>query len=369
VESNSSATFISPPALGGCRIEPYDFFAEQRNEVISGPANPFSLPETMTKKAVMAGVPFGGGKAVINADPRDPAQKNARLLQAFARALIEINKEKTCYYTGEDAGMNVMDVEEIAKITGGLYVAGRSDTVFKEGFRGSGNPGHITAQGMIRGMKAVCNFLDIGDYFDDKTIAIQGIGNVGEPLIRKLVERYPGVKIIASDKECDHDADDTHKKRYLTALCQMLNKQIEGSGGSVRLVHSSAIYWQRCDIFAPCALRVTLNKDNIPHLRCRAVVAAQNNPLATPQDADLLYERGIEYPPDYITNAGGLINVADELDSTGYSYDRVVYDKVWKIYDRTLHPLKQAAKEKVPPYVVADKMVEEKLEELQNSSV
>jgi leucine dehydrogenase len=359
------------PGLGGWRIAPYENFDAMLDEVISRPESPFSLPETMTKKAVLAGVPFGGAKAVTDANPRDPSEKNSRLLAACARALVEINKNETCFYTGEDSGMNVKDVEEIARLSGEIYILGRSDSVLKDNFRGGGDPGLVTARGIIRGLKAACNFLGIGDYFGDKRITVQGIGSVGESFIRKVVEKNPGVKISACDILCDPNSPNTSRKKYLLALCEMLSDQMERDGGSVRIIPSNSVYSQQCDIFVPCSLRVTLNKDNIPDIShsCKIIGGAQNNPLATPEDGDMLHNRGIIYVPDYVINSGGLISVADELHPSGYSYDRVMYDKVWKIYDRVLDILERSAKEGVPPYVISDRMVEEKLEQLRKGSV
>jgi len=243
------------PGLGGWRIRPYDSFADMLDEAISRSESPFSLPESMTKKAILAGVPFGGAKAVTNANPNDPSEKNSRLLAACARALKEINKDGPCFYTGEDSGMSVKDAEEIASQGCEEFVVGRSDSIVRDDFRGSGDPGKFTARGLIRGLKAGCNFLGMGDYFDDKRITVQGVGSVGESFIRQVVERNPGVKILASDVICDPGSDDTPRKRYLFALCDMLSEQIKGDGGRVRIIPSDQAYWQQCDILYLRTLR------------------------------------------------------------------------------------------------------------------
>ncbi|MGE0197770.1 MAG: Glu/Leu/Phe/Val dehydrogenase [Simkaniaceae bacterium] len=286
------------PGLGGTRIFPYDSFDKALTDVLR-------LSKGMTYKAGMAQVGLGGAKSVIIADPK--TAKTPALFRAFGEA---VNTLKGQYICAEDVGCTPEDIEEILKTT--KYGCGVHN------LRGSGNPAAFTAWGTFRGIQSVFQELDGTDSVEGKTLAIQGVGNVGWRLAERLF--WLGAKLIVSDVNAEA------AERYAHAF----GAEIQGP---------NEILYAECDVLVPCAMGGILNPESIPRLNCRAVAGAANNQLLDCSDADLLLERGILYAPDFVINAGGLINVLNELSLEGYNASRAramtkgIYDQLLTIYE------------------------------------
>lgn len=281
------------PALGGTRIYPYATFEAALNDVKR-------LAKGMTYKSALAECSWGGGKSVIIADAK---QKTEQLLHAFGAAVTRL---KGTYICAEDLGCTPQDISTIAQTT--PYVVG----IMHE--KSSGDPSPFTAWGVYRGIQSVIQQIFKTDSVEGKTIAIQGVGAVGERLAEILF--WQGAKLIL----CDMD------KNKVARLAKLYGAQV---------VRPDEIYSAACDVFAPCALGGILNPDTIPTMRCKAVAGSANNQLLRDQDADALRERGILYAPDFIINAGGLINVSLETREMGY-HPLAARNQVNKLYDQLM---------------------------------
>lgn len=277
------------PALGGLRILPYSTFDDALTDVKR-------LAIGMGHKSALAGIGLDGGKAVMLSDPKKVTKE---MLNTFSVVLNYLGGD---YVTAEDVGSNVEMIDEIAK--GSPYATGLSSE------NSSGDPSPYTAWGGYRGIQATCQVLDGKDSVTGKTVAIQGVGNVGEKIAKWLY--WHGAKLIVADK--DNEKLKTFVKEYKAIPCS-----------------PEEIHKQPCDIFAPCALGGTINSQTIPELRCRAIAGCANNQLLESSDAEKLQKRGILYAPDFVINAGGIINISFELDEAGYN-PRAARDAVDKIY-------------------------------------
>lgn len=307
------------PSLGGCRMWKYNSEADALRDVLR-------LSRGMTYKAAVAGLRLGGGKGVIIGDPH--TEKTEAMLKAFGRAVEMLGGR---YITAEDVGMNVSDIDTIRTQT--RFAVGGSN----EG--GSGDPSIMTAFGVFQGIKAAVKFAGLGEDLQGLTVAVQGAGHVGQHLIAHLSAAGARIKVA-----------DIHKPN--------VDRVVEMYG--VEAVSPEEIHNVDCDVFAPCALGAILNPRTIPQLRCKVVAGAANNQLETEQDGFELMKRGIVYAPDYAINAGGLINVAAELD--GYNKE-LVLGKVSQIYTTIGNILKMSKDENVPPHVAADRMAEQRLKD------
>jgi leucine dehydrogenase len=281
---------LSKSALGGIRIKQYDSFEDALTDATR-------LAKGMTYKSAAVQAGWGGGKSVINADPK--RDKNGELLTAFAEA---VNRLKGMYICAEDSGCSVQDVATIAETT--PYVVGLPHE------KSSGNPSPFTAWGVFRGIQAVMHQLFGTDSVEGRTVAIQGLGSVGASLAELLF--WHGAKLVVTDN---------HMER-----AEALAKQFGGQA-----VSPDEIYEVACDVFAPCALGAIINPNTIDKLRCRAIAGAANNQLLSPRDGDELRRLGILYAPDFVINAGGLINVTEETTEEGYN-PFVARKKVDNIY-------------------------------------
>jgi leucine dehydrogenase len=279
------------PALGGVRIQPYASF----NEVLE---DALRLAKGMPYKSSIAEVGYGGGKSVILADPK--TQKTPELLLAFASAVDSL---KGNYICAEDVGCTPEDCKIFRRAT--KYVVGLPHA------KSSGDPGPFTAWGVFRGIQSAAKKLFGSDALDGRTIAIQGLGNVGSNLAEYLF--WAGANLIFSD------VDPIKTQRLALRY-------------GARIVPLDQILSVECDILAPCALGGIINDQTLPHFRCKAIAGGANNQLHRDMHALALKERGILYAPDFVINAGGLLNVSAELEEAGYhpSYPR---SKVHKIYD------------------------------------
>ena len=276
------------PALGGTRFFPYQSESDALADVLR-------LAEAMTYKAAVAGLELGGGKAVIVGDPS--ATRKERLLRAYGRTVDSLGGR---YITAEDVGTTTEDMLTIRKET-------RWVTGIPEVYGGSGDPSPATARGVLAAMQAIARRLWGEDDLTTRSVAVLGVGKVGSSLVERATKA--GAHTIVAD--IDPAATAAMAERY---------------GSDV--VGVEDIYDADVDFFAPCALGGVLNEASIARLRCRAVVGSANNQLADERDADRLGARGILYAPDFVVNAGGIINIAEEL--RGYSWDRaaVAIDRI-----------------------------------------
>lgn len=286
------------PALGGTRMWNYKHEDDALIDVLR-------LSKGMTYKAAASGLNLGGGKAVIIGDPK--TQKTEALFRAFGQFVNSLNGR---YITAEDVGTGVNDMEHVFMET--PWVTG-----IPKDFGGSGDPSPYTAHGVLMGIQAAAKFQLGADRLKGLRVAVQGLGNVGYHLVGYLVKQ--GAHVIISDIDSDKI------------------KHIQSEHSQVEAVSPDDILFTDCDILAPCALGAIINDQSLPKLKCRVVAGGANNQLAEAKHGEHLKELGILYAPDYVINAGGLMNVFVELE--GYSPDRAfektrrVYDNCWRVFE------------------------------------
>lgn len=300
------------PATGGCRFWHYDDGAAMLSDARR-------LARGMSYKNAMAGLPLGGGKSVIRRP--DGAFDRTALFQAFGRVLQEIGGD---YLAAEDVGTTPGDMEVVRAQT--PFVFGLP----AHGARAGGDPSPWTALGVFLCIAHVCTRRGLP--LSDSRVAVQGLGHVGADLCRRL--HAAGATLIVSDVQAE--------------AVDRLRAELP-----VQVMPPDQIHAAEVDIFAPCALGGVLNRETIADLRARFVVGAANNQLSTPEDAARLHARGILYVPDFVANAGGIINVAAEY--LGHDAD-TVRNAVARIPDRLAHVLDRAEATARPPAEVADAM-------------
>ena len=306
------------PALGGCRFLPYDTDEEAVIDALR-------LARGMTYKAALAGLAHGGGKSVL-IRPKQHFDRVA-MFRAFGQFVEDLGGH---YITAEDSGTGLEDMEVIRTVS-------KNVTGVDIAHGGSGDPSPFTALGVRRGIEA-CVKLQLGkDSLEKVHVAVQGVGHVGYHLCKEL--HAQGAKISVADVD---PLKSERAQREFGAAIVPLDK----------------IFETECDVIAPCALGSALNDQTIPRLRTRIVAGAANNQLAEPRHGDDLHARGILYAPDYAINAGGLVNVAQEV--LGYDAQKS-RTKTLEIFDTILEIGERAKKLNTPTYKVADMMVEEKL--------
>lgn len=311
------------PALGGTRCYPYQTEAEALHDVLQ-------LSRGMAYKNALAGLEHGGGKAVIWGDPAQV--KTEALLRAYGRFIESLGGR---YYTACDVGTVVQDMDVIAKET--RFVTGRSVE-----YGGAGDSSVLTAWGVFQGMRAAAAHLWGSPSLAGRWVGVAGLGKVGHLLVPHLLDDGAGV--------VGTDVDD----RAL-AWVREHHPQVDLVPDVTALITSDI------DIYAPCALGGALSDETVPVLRAKVVAGAANNQLAQPGIEKLLEERDILYVPDYVINAGGVIQVADEI--TGFNFERAKL-RVTKIFDTTKQILALAAAEGVPPAVAADRLAEHRIAEI-----
>lgn len=309
------------PALGGCRMLPYGSDEEALMDVLR-------LSQGMTYKAVAAGLKLGGGKAVIIGDAKK--QKSPALFRAFGRCVNTLGGR---YITAEDVGTDVNDME---------YVHGETPFVtgIDPGHGGSGNPAPFTAFGTLQGIKAAVEH-KLGKGLAGVRVALQGLGSVGWQLAGLLKEE--GAVLIVTD--VDKDKLDRARKEL----------RVE------EVVSPDEIYSVNADVFAPCALGAGVNDETISKMKFKVIAGAANNQLKELRHGEELHKRGILYAPDYVVNAGGLINVYVELE--GYNKERSMR-LCRNIYTNTKQVFEISEREGVPTHAAADRMVEMRLAEM-----
>ena len=312
------------PALGGTRLWNYNSHEE-------GIVDALRLSRGMTFKAAISGLNLGGGKAVIIADP---SMKSEALWRRYGKFVDSLNGK---YITAEDVNTSARDMEFIALET--EHVTG-----VPEYMGGSGDPSPFTAYGVFVGMKASAKKAWGNDSLAGKKILVQGVGHVGQYLVGHLVKE--GAKV------------------YITDIDQAKIKQTVDKYRNVEVVDGKGIFDLDIDIYAPCALGATVNDESISKLKAQIIAGAANNQLADENiHGPALVKKGILYTPDFLINAGGLINVAAELES--YNADRV-RGNVEKIYDRTLEIYDLSEKEGIHTQAAAMKIAEKRLADIAN---
>lgn len=262
------------PALGGTRMWKYDNEWEALNDVLR-------LSRGMTYKSAISGLNLGGGKAVIIGDSK--LDKTPEIITRFGQFVNSLSGK---YITAEDVGTTTEDMDRIREVT--PFVTGISESK-----GGSGNPSPVTAYGVYMGMKAAAKYRLGSDSLAGKTILVQGIGHVGETLVKHLTSE--GAKVLITD--------------ISRSRLEEVSKKYDAS-----IYESDDIYSADVDIYAPCALGATINDDTIYRIKAAVIAGAANNQLANESvHGKILRERGIAYAPDFLINAGGIINVYGEI--------------------------------------------------------
>ena len=306
------------PALGGTRMWPYKTEEDALVDVLR-------LSRGMTYKASAAGLNLGGGKAVIIGDPKK--DKSEALFRTFGAYVNSLNGK---YITAEDVGTSVHDMAYIFMET--PYVTGISVS-----FGGSGDPSPFTAHGVLMGIKASVKAKLKTDSLKDVRVAVQGLGSVGSHLVEYLVREGAVVSIADIDREKVQRAVD---KFNLATL------------------DPAKVVTTECDVFAPCAMGAVINDQTIENLKCQIVAGGANNQLAEHRHGDELLRRGILYAPDYVINAGGLMNVFVELE--GYSRERA-FEKTMQVYDNLMQVFDISRDENIATHRAADRLAEKRI--------
>jgi leucine dehydrogenase len=309
------------PALGGTRFYPYPTEAAGLEDVLR-------LARGMTYKAAAAGLDLGGGKAVIFGDPaRD---KNEALMRAYARYVDAMGGR---YITAEDVGTTQADMDLVRRET--RYVTGISREM-----GGSGDPSAATAYGVLWAMKAVALRLWGDTSLVGRHVALAGLGKVGSALLAHLIEERARVTV----------AD---------VVPASVERAVAEAG--VEAVGVEKIHAVDCDVYSPCAMGGSLNAETIPELRCAAVVGSANNQLADASAVSLLAGAGVLYAPDFVVNAGGLINIAEELAPGGY-HPELALAAVRRIFDTVTTLLDAADHAGVSTAEAADRLAEQRMD-------
>ena len=304
------------PALGGTRFWTY---ADDEEAIVDA----LRLSRGMTYKNAVAGLSLGGGKSIIIGDNKTKDREN--IFRAHGRFVESLGGR---YITAEDVGTSTKDMDYVHMETG--HVAGLAGK--------SGDPSPVTAHGVFRAVEASANRRWGSDSLEGRTVSIQGCGNVGRYLSQELHDA--GARLIVSD------IDPAKAARVAKAT-------------GAEIVEGDAIYSARADIFSPCALGGIINDETIPLLKVAIVAGGANNQLLEERHGIALEARGILYAPDYVANAGGVINVYGEVE--GWDAQRAL-DKADDIYDTVLRVFEIAEAYKIPTYEAADRVAEQRLE-------
>jgi len=307
------------PALGGTRFYPYADEAAALSDVLA-------LSKAMAYKAACAGIDLGGGKAVILGDPSQ--DKSEALLRAYGRFVESLGGR---YYTACDVGTYVQDMDVIAKESS--YVTGRSPE-----HGGAGDSAVLTAYGVFQAMRAAAEHAWGAPTLHGRTVAVEGVGKVGHHLVDHLVD--DGAQVVVSDVNA-------------AAV-----ERVTNAFPDVQVLPVGELPGSDCDVYAPCALGGAITDELATTLKAKIVCGAANNQLAHPGLEKVLADRGVLYTPDYVANAGGLVQVADEIE--GFRFERAKA-KASLIYDTTLTIFRTAEAEGVPPAVAADRVAERRM--------
>ena len=310
------------PSLGGTRWRPYASTDEALTDVLR-------LSRAMTYKSSAAGLDLGGGKAVIVGDPT--TDRSDERLRTYARFVHSLSGR---YITAEDVGTTMADMDFMSAES--PYIAGISESL-----GGSGDPSPVTSIGVLSAIKAAAAHIWGSDSLEGRHVCVSGVGKVGSELARHLAR--DGARLTVAD--------------IVTESAQRVAAETGADVVDVEKAHAVA-----CDIFSPCALGAILNDMTIPELSCAAVVGAANNQLERPDHAEALKAIGIVYVPDYIANAGGVINIACEADPGGYDGGRARRRVSDNVFASTTDVLQIAERESITTAAAADRRAESRLE-------
>ena len=314
------------PALGGTRMWNYSTEWEALNDVLR-------LSRGMTFKSAITGLNLGGGKAVLIGDAK--TQKTPELMRKFGEFVHSLSGK---YITAEDVGMDTEDMDTVREVT--PYVTGISESK-----GGSGNPSPITAYGVYMGMKAAAGFKYGSDKLEGKKILVQGIGHVGETLVDYLVKE--GAQVFISD------------------INQARLQEVSAQYGANIFVDD--VYSADVDIYAPCALGATINDDTINRIKATVIAGAANNQLADElRHGKILQDKGIVYAPDFLINAGGIINIYAELE--GYDKKEIIR-KTENIYNTTMEILKTASSKDITTHLAALKIAQQRIDDRKSQNL
>lgn len=313
------------PGLGGTRFLPYASTTEALVDVLR-------LARGMTYKHAAAGLDAGGGKAVILGSPAEV--RTDALIEAYAHQVDSLGGR---YLTAEDVGTTQADMDLIRSVTS--HVTGTSLEL-----GGSGDPSPATAWGVRWAMLAAAERAWDAPSLADRRVAVSGVGKVGSALVGHLVD--DGAQVVVAD------VDPQAVERVLDAH----------PGAGIEVADPATVHTTACDVLAPCALGAVLSEATIPTIAAEVVCGAANNQLATPDDARRVAERGITYVPDYVANAGGVINIAEERHPDGYDRARALA-AVERIFETTGRVLDRAATDGTTTAQAADRIAEERLHE------
>jgi leucine dehydrogenase len=307
------------PALGGCRMWAYESEEDALTDVLR-------LSRGMTYKSALADLPFGGGKSVIIGDAK--TMKSEALFGAMGRLVDSLGGR---YRVAEDVGVSVADVEAMGRET--RFVAGVPSG-------GAGDPSPATAWGVFCGIRASVAHKLGRDDLSGVRVAVQGLGAVGRELCRYLHEA--GARLLVAD---------IHESAVEEAA----------AAWGAEIVDPAAIHTAEAEVFAPCALGAVLNATTIPELNCAVVAGSANNQLAKREDGAALKARGILYAPDYVINAGGIVNISHETRAGGPAYDRqAAFDHVARIGETLAEIYRRAERAGLPTSDAADRLAEER---------
>ncbi len=305
------------PALGGLRMRPYTKDEDALNDALR-------LSRTMTYKNALAGLNVGGGKAVLMGDTSK--DKTEAMFRAFGRYVDSLGGR---YITAEDVGTDVNDMEQVYRET--EYVVGVHQV-----HGGSGDPAPFTAYGALQGLMATLNRKHGNEEVGKYSYAVQGLGHIGMEFVKLLKER--GAKLYVADLNQD-----------------LVQRAVEEYGAEA--VKCDEIYDTPVDVFSPCALEGSINADTLPRLKAKVICGTANNQMSHATGVEAA-KRGILYAPDYVVNAGGVMNVSLEID--GYNRERAmrlmrtIYHTLGKVFDL-------AEKEDIAPQFAADRMAEARI--------
>jgi leucine dehydrogenase len=313
------------PALGGTRMWNYTNEWEALNDVLR-------LSRGMTFKNSISGLNLGGGKAVIIGDAK--TQKTPELMRRFGQFVDSLSGK---YITAEDVGMETKDMDIVNEVT--KHVAGIS---VERG--GSGNPSPVTAYGVFMGMKAAAKYKYGSDNLEGKKVLVQGIGHVGEVLVQYLTES--GALVTITDINEDR-----------------VNKVWAKYGA--KIFTGADLYSADVDVYEPCALGATINDETINRIKASIIAGAANNQLANEAiHGKILKERGILYAPDFLINAGGVINVYSELVKWSNAQ---VMEKTENIYNTALEIFKLADDKNITTHQAAFSMAQKRIDDAKNA--
>ncbi|MBW3518030.1 Glu/Leu/Phe/Val dehydrogenase [Flavobacterium sp. NKUCC04_CG] len=308
------------PALGGTRIWNYENEWEALNDVLR-------LSRGMTYKSAITGLNLGGGKAVIIGDSKK--DKTPEMIKKFGEYVNSLGGK---YITAEDVGSTTQDMDIIRDVT--PYVTGIS-----ESRGGSGNPSPVTAYGVFMGLKAAVKHQFGSDALQGKRVLVQGIGHVGETLVDYLTKEGAIVQI--------------------TDINEPKLKEVSDKYGA-KIFSGSDLYSADVDIYSPCALGATINDETVNKIKAKVIAGAANNQLANDKvHGQILKERGISYAPDFLINAGGIINVYGEI--VGYGKEEAM-KRTENIYHTTLEIFLNAEKHNITTQQAAMKMAQDRID-------